>query len=57
MLSQAQIFCTIPNLDRLYPGEDNPVSLQGVIVVQTLLAVGLAEVDVTKIGVFNLKET
>ncbi len=48
--------CTIPDLDRLYPGEDNPVSLQGVIVVQTLSAVGLGEVDVTKIGVFNVKK-
>ena len=53
MPSQGQILCTIPDLDRLYPGEDNRVSVQGVIVVQTLLALGLAEVDMIKIGVFN----
>ncbi len=55
MPSQGQILCTIPDLDRLYPGEDNRVSVQGVIVVQTLLALGLAEVDMIKIGVFNWK--
>jgi len=56
MLSQAQPFTQSLILTGYIHGSDNAAALQGVIAVQTLMAVGLAEVDATKVGVFNLRK-